>query len=155
MKPARTRYCLSGLPEIGNMLDYAISNLPYQALREIRKVMDGSIVAVGHPVGSNFDAWNVQETEKGKEFSIALPGVVTDRISVKVSDKHVEVRVASQNSEDDSNDDIDRSRLYRFKLDNNADADAITAKAEHGVVKIAVPLRESETKREIAVEVVN
>ena len=157
MKSIRPLYNFTGFPETSNLLAYATPYLLPRALREVRKIMYGDTVLDGH--STHFDAmygstWNVEKTEKGKEFSLALPGVAPDRISVETSDKHVEVRVSAENGEDDSNYDV-RRRLYRFKLDSNADSDAITAKAEHGVLKITVPLKESEPKREITVEVAN
>ena len=137
--PFANRYTNIRLPQLSGAI-----------LREMGEILNHTNARFAD---TELDNWNTEETDEAKVFSVALPGVKPELISVEVSGSYINVSVSSENNEDDSENADDPSTLYRFKIDENSDTEAITAKAELGVLRIAVPKTDSNISRDIPVEV--
>lgn len=137
--PFTNRYASVRLPQLSGAI-----------LREMGEILNQTN---GRFSDAELGDWNTEETDEGKVFSVILPGVNPERISVEASGSHINVRVSSENNEEDTENTNGTSALYRFKIDENSDTESITAKAELGVLRIVVPKTDSEVRREIPVEV--
>ncbi len=115
---------------------------------------------------SNDDAINASDwspavdvKEEDKQFLIHadLPGVDPDNIEVHMENGMLTIsgeRESEKKEERDGYKRIERSRgtfLRRFNLPDSADAEAISAKSNHGVLEITIPKKATELSRRITV----
>ncbi|CAM6099094.1 unnamed protein product [Calypogeia fissa] len=100
------------------------------------------------------------ETEEAHVFKADLPGLKKEGIKVELEDGRV-LQISGERSQEEEKKgnswhQVERSYgkfLRRFKLPENAQAEAISAKVENGVLTVTVPKAQSKApeKRSVAV----
>jgi HSP20 family protein len=90
---------------------------------------------------------DVRETETHYELSMDIPGVPVDQIELTVEGRTLTIR-----AERPVRDGRDASTVQRaFRLPEGADAEQITARAEHGVLTVQIAKPAAQQPRRIAV----
>lgn len=97
--------------------------------------------------------------EDGKVVANELQVVTTpfdkDEVSVELSGDILTVKCGTENKIDKKNSDIiyrgisSQSSMFSIKLNNIIDKDAITAKNEHGILTITMPLVQKKTDPDV------
>lgn len=95
-----------------------------------------------------------KENEDFAEFCLELPDVSPERISVRISLGHVEIRVSANDEIPAYANPLDKSGLYRFKLPKTADTNSIKAELKLGILKIVVPKNANVSYRTVPIEVI-
>jgi len=105
-------------------------------------------------------AANVSEDEKNYTIELALPGFSKEEISIKFEDEVLTVTAGRQPKEDVKgpkytwNEFGYKSKYERsFQLPETIDADSISAAFENGILRIALPKKETQpaTVKEIVI----
>jgi len=102
-------------------------------------------------------AVDVKEEDKQFLISADLPGVNPDDIEVHMENGLLTIsgeRKSEKKDEREGYKRVERMRgtfFRRFNLPDSADADAISAKSNHGVLEITIPKRAAEKSRRISV----
>ena len=132
---------------------------PWAAVAQMRREMGRRVCRRS----ANADAvqWrpvaDVQETGDAYRLQLDIPGVDPKDINITLENGVLTVRgerAGEATSEDHGYRRIERAQgrfARRFGLPDDADADAITAKGENGVLAIHIAKREQDKPRQIAV----
>jgi len=102
-------------------------------------------------------AVDVKEEDKQFLISADLPGVNPDDIEVHMENGILTIsgeRESEKKDEREGYKRVERMRgtfFRRFNLPDSADAEAISAKSNHGVLEITIPKKAAEKSRRISV----
>lgn len=103
-------------------------------------------------------AVDIKETKDAYEVVADVPGVEPKDIDVSLEDSVLTVKGERKSEVTDESEGYSRTeRTYgsfyrRFTLPDMADADNISAKTEHGVLKLHIPKKEKILPKKISVE---
>lgn len=103
-------------------------------------------------------AVDIKECKDAYELVADVPGVEPKDIDVSLEDGVLTVKGERKSESKDEGEGYTRSeRTYgsfyrRFTLPDTADADNISAKTEHGVLKLRIPKKEKALPKKISVE---
>jgi len=103
-------------------------------------------------------AVDIKETKDAYEVVADVPGVEPKDIDVSLEDGVLTVKGERKSENKDEGEGYTRTeRTYgsfyrRFTLPDTADADNISAKTEHGVLKLHIPKKEKALPKKISVE---
>ncbi|MFK7815161.1 MAG: Hsp20/alpha crystallin family protein [Gammaproteobacteria bacterium] len=103
-------------------------------------------------------AVDIKEAKDAYEVVADVPGVEPKDIDVSLEDGVLTVKGERKSESTDKGTGFTRTeRAYgsfyrRFTLPDTADADKITAKTEHGVLKLHIPKKEKVLPKKISVE---
>ncbi len=122
-----------------------------------RRLLSDDEAGAGSPGGY---APAMEAFEKDGRFIVRadLPGVDPNEVEVSLLDNTLTVKGERKRSKDVNEKDYRYSETVygsferRFSLPAGVDADKITAKFEHGVIEVSVPLPESSTVKRIPIE---
>ncbi len=97
------------------------------------------------------------ETDSEYIANIELPGVDKKDIKINIEDKSVEIKVEKNDEKTEKDKDgnvIGYARQYAgfykcFSLPENVKPEDISAEYKNGVLKLAIPKKELETKKEV------
>jgi len=111
-------------------------------------------------VSSVFPKVDVSETDNEITVTANIPGINPDKLNIEVGDDYLSLsgKIEKENR-DEKNGKIYRyEREYgefrrEFALPARVKADAITAKAKNGILRITLPKSEEEKKQRVKVEV--
>ncbi|MGM0563066.1 MAG: Hsp20/alpha crystallin family protein [Pseudomonadota bacterium] len=104
-------------------------------------------------------AVDVRENSEGYSIVLDVPGVKPEDIEITVDDGELVIqgsREAADKSESETFCKVERisGTFYRrFRLPDTANAEAIAASSEHGVLTVHIPKQEKAQPRKIAVKV--
>ncbi|MCK5335451.1 MAG: Hsp20/alpha crystallin family protein [Gammaproteobacteria bacterium] len=130
---------------------------------EFNKLHHGSVVTRsddnGNVVTSDWaPAVDIKE-EDNKYLIIAdIPGVKPDEIEVHMEDGILSIKGGRESKTEEEKENYKRiERSYgvfyrRFTMPDNADAEKISAKSEHGVLEVSIPKKEAAQARKISVK---
>jgi HSP20 family protein len=102
---------------------------------------------------------NIQETDKGWNIDLAVPGIPKEKIKIKL--EHQVLTVSAENTE---KEEIHQPKYHRkefgfvhfersFSLPTGVDADGIEAKQEEGVLHIFLPHKTAvKTEKKIEIQ---
>lgn len=102
-------------------------------------------------------AVDVKEEETQFIINADIPGVNPDDIDVHMDNGTLTISGERESEKKDERDGYKRversygSFLRRFNLPDSADAEAISAKSNHGVLEITIPKKATELSRRITV----
>jgi HSP20 family protein len=102
-------------------------------------------------------AVDIKEDDKAFTLLADIPGVNPDDIEITMDKGVLTVKGERQSAKKTEEENYKRvERQYgvfyrRFTLPDSADADAIEAKSEHGVLKITIPKQEVAQSRRISI----
>ena len=144
------------------MLTRRIYRDPWESLREFRGEMDrifsGNHVEYTDTASDWVPPIDIREGGDTYEVSAELPGVDPKDIDVSLEDGILTVkgeRKVESNEKDHGYTCTERvyGSFFRcFTLPDTADSDNISAKTEHGVLKLRVPKKEKVLPKKITVE---
>jgi HSP20 family protein len=103
-------------------------------------------------------AVDIKEVRDAYEVVADVPGVEPKDIDVSLDDGVLTVKGERKSESKDEGEGYTRTeRTYgsfyrRFTLPDTADADNISAKTEHGVLKLRIPKKEKALPKKISVE---
>ncbi len=108
------------------------------------------------------NAWapnvDIHEDEKGFRVLADLPGVDSKDVDITLEDSVLTIK-GSRSTESETEEAGFKRRerfsgefVRRFTLPDTVDSEAITAKADNGVLRITIPKREQVLPRSIAIE---
>ena len=103
-------------------------------------------------------AVDIKEAKDAYEVVADVPGVEPKDIDVSLDDGVLTVKGERKSESKDEGEGYTRTeRTYgsffrRFTLPDTADADNISAKTEHGVLKLRIPKKEKAMPKKISVE---
>lgn len=135
---------------------------PWDAMREFRGELDRMLGA--HTEGDSDTATNwvppidIQEADTAYEVSADLPGVDPKDIEVSLEGGVLTIQGHRESENQDEGQGYTRTeRLYgsffrRFTLPDTADGENISARTEHGVLKLHVPKKEKALPKKITVQ---
>lgn len=144
------------------MLARRIYRDPWETLREFQGEVDR--IFHGSPAGYTDTAsdWvppiDIKEGEDAYEVSAEVPGVDPKHIDVSLEDGVLTVKGERKTeSQDESFGYARTERAYgsffrRFTLPDTADAENISARTEHGVLRLHVPKKEKALPKKISVQ---
>ena len=144
------------------MLARRIYRDPWDSLREFRGELDR--VFSGNTTGYTDTAsdWvppiDIKEGEEAYEVSADVPGVDPKDIDVCLEDGVLTVKGERKAESQNEGQGYTRTeRIYgsfyrRFTLPDTADAENISARTEHGVLKLRVPKKEKALPKRITVQ---
>ena len=144
------------------MLARRIYRDPWETLRELQGEVDR--VFHGSPAGYTDTAsdWvppiDIKEGEDAYEVSADVPGVDPKDIDVSLEDGVLTVKGERKTESQDEGLGYTRTeRAYgsffrRFTLPDTADAENISARTEHGVLRLHVPKKEKALPKKISVQ---
>ena len=107
---------------------------------------------------------DIKETDAGFELTIDLPGFKKDDVQAELKDGYLTIAAQTQSESEDKDEKGTYVRKERFSgkcsrtfyVGDDIEEDAIRAKFEDGVLKIAVPKKQEqpklEEKKTIAIE---
>ncbi len=135
---------------------------PMDNFREFRGELDRmfSTNAVGYTDTATdwVPAVDIKEVKDAYEVVADVPGVEPKDIDVSLDDGVLTVKGERKSESKDEGEGYTRTeRTYgsfyrRFTLPDTADADNISAKTEHGVLKLRIPKKEKAMPKKISVE---
>lgn len=103
-------------------------------------------------------AVDIRETDEAFVVFAELPGLTTEDLNIDVEDGVLRVSGERTLAEGEDREGFRRvERRYgafsrAFSLPDNVDADAVSAKLEHGVLTLTLPKRDLPGARKIAIE---
>ncbi|MEE8328197.1 MAG: Hsp20/alpha crystallin family protein [Nitrosomonadaceae bacterium] len=134
---------------------------PMDTFREFRGELDRmfSTYAVGYTDTATdwVPAVDIKEVRDAYEVVADVPGVEPKDIDVSLDDGVLTVKGERKSESKDEGEGYTRTeRTYgsfyrRFTLPDTADADNISAKTEHGVLKLRIPKKEKALPKKISV----
>lgn len=101
---------------------------------------------------------NIEETPEAFIAEVEIPGMSASDIEIEISGNLLTVRGEQKTeSKDEQKNYIHIERSYgsfqrSFTIPSNADADAITAKSDKGVLYITIPKKQKDSARKIEVQ---
>lgn len=135
---------------------------PWDTMREFRGELDRVFSGNATPYMDTASDWvpsvDIKEGKEAYEVSADVPGVDPKDIDVSLEDGVLTVKGERKAESKDEGDGYTRTeRVYgsfyrRFTLPDTADADNISAKTEHGVLKLRIPKKEKLLPKKITVE---
>ena len=101
-------------------------------------------------------AVNIRETKKDYIIELAVPGMKKDYFKISVEGKQLIVSSEKTTRDEEKNEDGAYTRREfghvsfqrSFSLNNELDADKITARYDNGILYVSVPKKEVEKKKE-------
>lgn len=133
---------------------------PWAAMAQMRREMDRRVFCRQAP-DADAAPWrpmaDVQETDDAYRLQLDIPGV--DPKDITITLEHGVLAVRGERAGESAGEDGGYRRVERvqgrfarrFSLPDDADADAITAKGENGVLAIRIAKREQDKPRQITV----
>ena len=129
---------------------------------EFDKLHNRSVLAKtddnGNVVTSDWaPAVDIKEEDNIYLITADIPGVKPDEIDVHMEDGILTIKGERESKTEEERDNYKRiERNYgvfyrRFTMPDNADADKISAKSEHGVLEVSIPKKEAAQARKISV----
>lgn len=103
-------------------------------------------------------AVDIKEEDNRYLISADIPGVKPEEIDVNMEDGILPIKGERESKTEEERDNYKRiERSYgvfyrRFTMPDNADADKISAKCEHGVLEVSIPKKETAQARKISVK---
>jgi len=101
---------------------------------------------------------DIKETQDAYEVAADVPGVEPKDIDVSLEDGVLTVKGERKADSQDEGEGYTRTELSvgsfyrRFTLPDTADAENISAKTEHGVLKLIIPKKEKALPKKISVQ---
>ena len=136
-----------------SLLRYQPKNLLAQFHDEIGQLFDQRL----NPSAEWLPAVDVQENAKEYIIHVDLPGVKSEDIDITLENGLLALKGSrnwDETTEEKNYKRVERARgtFYRqFALPDTADADAVTAKFDQGVLEVTVPKQEKVLPRKIKV----
>lgn len=135
---------------------------PWDSFRDFRGEMDRMFNRDMAGYSETASDWvpsvDIKEGKESYEVVADVPGVNPKDIDVSLQDGVLTVKGERKSENKDESEGYTRTeRIYgsfyrRFTLPDTADADNITAKTEHGVLKLYIPKKEKVLPKRITVE---
>ena len=135
---------------------------PWESIREVRGEMDRIFNRDAKAYAETASDWvplvDIKEGKDAYEVIADVPGVNPKDIDVSLEEGVLTVRGARKSEDKDEGEGYTRTeRVYgsfyrRFTLPETADAEHISAKTEHGVLKLHIPKKEKALSKRITVE---
>jgi HSP20 family protein len=105
-------------------------------------------------MGSSMPAINLSENENSYNVELVAPGYKREDFKLKVNDDILTISAESKNERSEGGDGREYSRreytcssfTRSFQLPNNAKDDGISAKYNDGILQIAIPKTEKESR---------
>lgn len=130
---------------------------------EFDKLHNRSVLAKtddnGNVVTSDWaPAVDIKEEDNRYLITADIPGVKPDAIDVHMEDGILAIKGERESKTEEERDNYKRiERNYgvfyrRFTMPDNADAEKISAKSEHGVLEVSIPKKEAAQARKISVK---
>ncbi len=134
---------------------------PMDSFREFRGELDRIFNANSAAYTDTVTDWvpsvDIKEGKDAYEVAADVPGVEPKDIDVSLEDGVLTVKGERKAESEDESDGYTRTeRSYgnfyrRFTLPDTADAENISAKTEHGVLKLTIPKKEKAMPKRITV----
>jgi HSP20 family protein len=124
----------------------------------VDRILHGSTAGYTDTASDWVPPIDIKEGEDAYEVSADVPGVDPKDIEVSLEDGVLTVKGERRTESQDENLGYTRTeRAYgsffrRFTLPDTADADNISARTEHGVLKLHVPKKEKALPKKISVQ---
>ncbi len=144
------------------MLARRIYHDPWDSLREFRgevdRVLNGSTAGYTDTASDWVPPIDIKEGEEAYEVSAEVPGVDPKDIDVSLEEGVLTVKGERKAEDQEEGLGYTRTeRIYgsfyrRFTLPDTADAENISARTEHGVLKLLVPKKEKALPKKITVQ---
>ncbi len=135
---------------------------PWETMREFRgeldRVFNGNTPSYMDTASDWVPSVDIKEGKEAYEVSADVPGVDPKDIDVSLEDGVLTVKGERKAEHKDEGEGYTRTeRVYgsfyrRFTLPDTADADNISAKTEHGVLKLRIPKKDKVLPKKITVE---
>ncbi len=135
---------------------------PWETMREFRgeldRVFSGNTPSYMDTASDWVPSVDIKEGKEAYEVSADVPGVDPKDIDVSLEDGVLTVKGERKAEHKDEGDGYTRTeRVYgsfyrRFTLPDTADADNISAKTEHGVLKLRIPKKDKVLPKKITVQ---
>lgn len=146
---------------MSNIRRNSLSLIDYMQ-NEFDKLHNHSVLAKtddnGNVVTSDWaPAVDIKEEDNRYLITADIPGVKPDEIDVHMEDGILSIKGERESKTEEEKDNYKRiERNYgafyrRFTMPDNADADKISAKSEHGVLEVSIPKKETAQARKISV----
>lgn len=100
---------------------------------------------------------NVKAKDDFYELAVALPGFSKDEISIELKDQILIIRAEKKEESEEKEDSFHRKEFETYKLARtfnlpaSVNEDEIRAKLETGILKISIPVSQTNLKRKIEV----
>ena len=135
---------------------------PWDTMREFRGELDRIFNSNSAAYTDTATDWvpsvDIMEGKDAYEVVADVPGVDPKDIDISLEDSVLTVKGERKAEHKDESDGYSRTeRVYgsfyrRFTLPDTADADNISAKTEHGVLKLSIPKKEKALPKKITVD---
>ena len=135
---------------------------PWESIREVRGEMDRIFNRDANAYAETASDWvplvDIKEGKDAYEVITDVPGVNPKDIDVSLEEGVLTIRGDRKSEDKDEGDGYTRTeRVYgsfyrRFTLPETADAEHISAKTVHGVLKLHIPKKEKALPKRISVE---
>ena len=135
---------------------------PWDTMREFRGELDrffnNSSTAYMDTATDWVPSVDIKEGKEAYEVVADVPGVDPKDINISLEDGVLTVKGERKSESKDEGEGYSRTeRVYgnfyrRFTLPDTADADNISAKTEHGVLKLRIPKKEKALPKKITVD---
>ena len=125
---------------------------------ELDRMFNSNAAAYTDTVSDWMPAVDIKEAKNAYEVVADVPGVEPKDIDVSLEDGVLTVKGERKSESSDEGEGFTTTeRTYgsftrRFTLPDTADADNISAKMEHGVLKLHIPKKEKVLPKKISVE---
>lgn len=102
-------------------------------------------------------AVDIKEEDDRYLITADIPGVKPEEIDVHMEEGILSIKGERDSEKKEERDDYKRiervhgSFYRRFTMPDNADAEKISAKSEHGVLEVSIPKKEASQPRKISV----
>lgn len=135
-----------------------------QLHREINQLFDKQVSGLDDTDGFSSipGAWkpavDIKENDSAFLVVADIPGVSPEDIDVSAQNGQLTIKGERKQEAESEKEGVHRiernygSFFRSFALPDNVDADAIAAKANHGVLEITLPKTETQTSRKIKIE---
>ena len=135
---------------------------PWDSIREVRgeldRIFNRDVDAYTETASDWVPSVDIKEGKDAYEVVADVPGVNPKDIDVSLEDGVLTVKGERKSENKDEKEGYTRTeRVYgsfyrRFTLPDTADADNISAKTEHGVLRLHIPKKEKALPKQITVE---
>ena len=135
---------------------------PWDSIREVRgeldRIFNRDVDAYTVTASEWVPSVDIKEGKDAYEVVADVPGVNPKDIDVSLEDGVLTVKGERKSENKDEKEGYTRTeRVYgsfyrRFTLPDTADADNISAKTEHGVLRLHIPKKEKALPKRITVE---
>ena len=135
---------------------------PWDSIREVRgeldRIFNRDVDAYTETASDWVPSVDIKEGKDAYEVVADVPGVNPKDIDVSLEDGVLTVKGERKSENKDEKEGYTRTeRVYgsfyrRFTLPDTADADNISAKTEHGVLRLHIPKKEKALPKRITVE---